>query len=162
MNNILSGLFGAMKPDPSWIYYNTGLPCGLICDKNGKVINFDILGKRKPVKGFGYFVYVIRELEPKRIYIYHFHKIKSEKDFSNVSNFTEFDCKTKKDKIVNHNCLGLDRRVICAGEITFYPNTRDVKISNASGHYFPKEESLQYTIYLLNNLNYKVKEIDLF
>ena len=155
-----SELFGAKKPDPAWIYHNHREPCGLICDEDGKPITFKFLTKQKPTNGYGFFDYVIRELEPNRIYVYHYRNVKHPTDFDNMN--MEFNCKTGKVQKMHHNCIALDQRVICAGSIEFFPKTRDVNISNASGHYFPNKGCLEWTTYLLNNLGYNVKEIFLF
>ena len=157
---ITQGLLGEKKPDPRWIYYNTKEPCDILCDRKGKPIEFKFLTKRKPTNGYGYFDYVIRELEPYRIYVYHYSDVKYPDDFGNLNK--EFSCKTGIPEYMHHNCIAKDRRVICAGSIEFYPKTRDVKISNASGHYLPHESCLTWTEYLLNNLGYNVKDIYIF
>jgi hypothetical protein len=140
---IVSGLFQQVKPDPNFIYFNYYELCGNICDKNGKLIKFNYLTKRKPK--YGNYDYVIRELEPKRIYLYPINEIS-----------TETNCITGKPKTMHHNCIALDRRVICAGSIEFLPRSRNVKISNYSGHYLPNKDCLDYFEYLLNNLGYNV------
>ena len=132
-----------VKPDPSWMYSNIHSDtCKDICDTNGKQIKFEYLTKRNGPK-HGSYLFVIRELEPNRIYMYN-------------QNEKIYNCKTGKERTINHNCLALDRRVICAGDIEFIPKTKNVIISNASGHYIPKIESLEYLNYLLSNLGYKV------
>jgi len=153
-------IMSGAKPDPEWIYYNKEGPCEQLCDRNGKPIEFKYLTTRKPTNGYGYFDYVIRELEPNRIYVYHYTNIKYPNDFKNINK--EFICKTGKEEFMHHNCIALDRRVICAGSIEFYPKSRDVKISNASGHYHPHKNCLKWTTYLLNNLGYNVKELYVF
>ena len=157
--SLISKMF-QIKVNPDFIYYNHYGLCGNICDQFGNPIKFRSLTKEKPVRGYGYCLFVIRELEPTTIYIYHFSNVKHPEDFDNMNN--EFDCVTRKPKVVHHNCIALDRRVISAGTIEFYSKTRNVKISNQSGHYFPNEKSLEYVTYLLNNLGYNVKEIELF
>ena len=129
-----------MKPDPAWVYGNYQMDtCTDICDFSGKPFKFEYLTKKKPTNGV--YIYVIRELEPRRVYL---------------ENKKIFNCKNKKERILNHNCLALNRRVICAGDITFIPNSRGVFISNASGHYLPNIECLNYLQHLLDDLGYQV------
>ena len=88
------------------------------------------------------YTFVIRELEPNKIYI---HKQNSDKYYDiNGNKLT-----------VHHNCLALNRRVITAGDITFIKGGSAV-ITNCSGHFFPKYESLSYLYHLLTNLGYTV------
>ena len=129
-----------MKPDPQWIYSNEGNESCIPCDSNKKPFKFEFLTKKKPINGT--YTYVIRELEPKRIYLENRKII--------------YDCKTGKERILNHNCIALNRRVICAGDITFIPYSRGVTVSNASGHYLPNIDCLNYLQHLLSNLGYQV------
>lgn len=157
-SGIVSGLFQRKKPSPD-VFYNTGGRCGVLCDKNQQPVLFKYLTKEKPCKGYGYFEYVIRELEPYRIYVYHQSGIKSPTD-TNLNIL--YKCGTKIETFMHHNCIALDRRVISAGTIEFFKSTRNVRVSNASGHYLPSQESLEWLIYLLELLNYKVTEISYF
>jgi len=113
--------------------------CTDICDSSGKSIKFEYLTKKKPIHGN--YIYVIRELEPNKIYL---------------ENKKIFNCKTGKERILNHNCVALNKPVICAGDITFIPYSRGVIITNASGHYLPNIDSLNYLQQLLDGLGYKV------
>jgi hypothetical protein len=129
-----------MKPDPIFIYPNYYQEiCPQLYHRNGKKLVFNHLKcKITP----GEYMFVIRELEPNRIYI---HKIDNHVFFNACG----------KEIVVHHNCLALDRRVISAGSITFIKGKRAV-ITNCSGHYFPSYESLSYLNYLLSNLGYIV------
>ena len=132
-----------MKPDPDFIFYNyyQHHQCKKLFHSNGKELKFSFLTKKTPP--VGEYIFVIRELEPTRIYL-HNNKDLYYKDING------------KIQTVHHNCLALNRRVISAGSIQFINKSKSVVITNSSGHYFPTYESLSYLNYLLSNLGYNV------
>jgi hypothetical protein len=130
-----------MKPNTHLVYSNIHKDtCTDICDHLGKSIKFDYLKKYNHPKN-GTYLFVIRELEPNRIYICN--------DKTKI-----YNCKSGKERTINHNCLALDLNVICAGDITFI--NKSVIISNASGHYIPNVDCLNYLNYLLSKLGFSV------
>jgi hypothetical protein len=129
-----------MKPDPDFIYHNYYQDiCPQLYHSNGKRLTFSYL---KPKITPGEYIFVIRELEPNKVYI---HKMDN-KLYYNINGQLQ---------TVHHNCLALNRRVITAGSITFIKGGSAV-ITNCSGHFFPKYESLSYLYQLLTKLKYIV------
>ena len=137
-----------MKPKKEWLYSNKlkHHQCPVMCDENGKIIKFKYLTKKKPPSGV--YIYVIRESEPERIYIH-------------PDSEPAYNCETGKVETVHHNCLAQEQNIICGGDIEFYEDvhgieTRIVKVSNASGHYYPHEDCLEYVTQLLTKMRYYV------
>ena len=134
-------------------YNNTG-HCQPLCYKNtGKQIVFDhVLTRREPAKGE--YLFVIRASEPTKIYYF-------SADLDILMN-AAMSCETKKPKVIHHDCLGRNQKVICAGTLIFH-GYRRVTLINNSGHYLPKAECLHYTSDILKKrLGYRIADFNYF
>ena len=129
------------------IYKNReGDICPRLC-YNGIPIIYSILTTKCPK--IGNYLFVIRQNEPNNIYYY-------TADLNIVMETT--NCSTGNKKVVHHNCLANNENVICAGELQFI-GSRNVILLNASGHFYPDYECLDYISCLLNDMKYKVLDL---
>ena len=134
-------------------YENTG-HCRPLCYKNtgNKIMFNDVLTRKEPSKGE--YLFVIRASKPTKIYYFSAEM--------NLLMNTAMTCNTKEPRVIHHDCLGHNEKVICAGTLIFHGNRR-VTLINNSGHYLPKAECLHYTSDILKKrLGYRIADFNYF